>query len=120
MRLRPEIVTYLSDRLLEVAATVPDRVPTFALGGRGAAIFGDERLFDYERYPEAMWAKPGEKKPNRAALATWGSWINSYAKKEHGRPLFIAMSADLASRPKFPASLKPFAALPAGAGYSPA
>jgi transketolase len=108
LRARPEIVTYLSDRLTEVAATVPDRVPTFSLGGSGTQIFKDTKLFDHEQYPEAMWAKPGEKKPNRAALATWGSWVNSYAKKEYGRPLFIAMSADLAESTNIAGFMKPF------------
>lgn len=108
LRARPEIVTYLSDRLAAVAQTVPDRVPAFSLGGKGAGLFDDDRLFDVERYPEAMWAKPGEKKPNRAALATWGSWINSYAKKEYGRPLFIAMSADLAESTNIAGFMKGF------------
>ena len=90
------LVTYLSDRLRDVAAEVPDRIPTFNLGGKGAGIFNDKQLFDAQRYPASMWAKPGEKRPNRAGLAQWGAWINSYAKKEYGRPLFIAMSADLA------------------------
>src|SRR5713226_1804062 len=108
LRARPEIVAYLSDRLSAVSATVPDHAPAFNLGGKGSAIFKDERLFDYERYPATMWAKPGEKKPNRAALATWGSWINSYAKKEYGRPLFIAMSADLAESTNIAGFMKPF------------
>ena len=43
-----------------------------------------------------MWAKPGAKKPNRAALAAWGGWVNAWCQKKYGRPLFIAMSADLA------------------------
>src|SRR4029078_441558 len=108
LRARPEIVTYLSDRLAAVAQTVPARVPSFSLGGKGEGIFDDERLFDVARYPEAMWAKPGEKKPKRAALATWGSWINSYAKKEYGRPLFIAMSADLAESTNIAGFMKGF------------
>ena len=108
LRARPEIVTYLSDRLATVAQTVPDRIATFSLGGKGAGIFDDDRLFDFKRYPEGMWAKPGEKKPNRAALATWGSWINSYAKKEYGRPLFIAMSADLAESTNIAGFMKGF------------
>src|SRR5919204_321631 len=90
------LVEYLSDRLREVAAEVPQRLPSFYLGGKAARVFDDERLYDFERYPDAMWAKPGDKKANRAALATWGAWINSFARKEYGRPLFIAMSADLA------------------------
>ena len=108
LRARPEIVRYLSDRLIAVADTVPERIPTFWLGGKGTEIFKDKLLFDVSQYPEGMWAKPGEKKPNRAALATWGSWINSYAKKEYGRPLFIAMSADLAESTNIAGFMKGF------------
>ena len=102
------LVTYLTDRLREVAAEVPSTVATFHLGGRGPALFEDARLFDAKRYPESMWAKPGDKKPNRAALAAWGAWVNSYAKKEYGRPLFIAMSADLAESTNIAGFMKEF------------
>jgi transketolase len=90
------LVTYLSDRLLEVAAEVPESVSSFTIGGKGAGIVDDERLYDFRSYPESMWAKPGEKKPNRAALAQWGAWVNAFARQEYGRPLFLACSADLA------------------------
>ena len=43
-----------------------------------------------------MYRKPGDRQPNRAALATWGAWVNTYARKNYGRPLVIACSADLA------------------------
>jgi transketolase len=43
-----------------------------------------------------LYAKPGESKPNRAALAAWGSWVNSLARRDYDRPLFIVCSADLA------------------------
>jgi transketolase len=91
-----ELVRYVSDRLLEIARSVPDAVEGFNLGGDGAALYEDDKLFDFESYPEAMWAKPGEQQPNRAALSKWGAWVNSYARKNYGRPLFIACSADLA------------------------
>ncbi len=90
------LVRYLSDRLLELARQVPDSIPTFNLGGRGAAIFDDRRLTDYRAYPDSVYAKPGERKPNRAALGTWGAWVNAFAKREYDRPLFIVSSADLA------------------------
>jgi len=90
------LVDWLSDRLLEIGATVPDEVPGFNLGGRGAALFEDKRLFDARSYPAEMWKKPGDKAPNRAALATWGAWANSLAREKYGRPLFIGASADLA------------------------
>ncbi len=96
LRARPDVVEEIALRLKTAAANVPDEVRSFRLGGRTAAIFTDERVTDFERYPAEMWAKPGESKPNRAALATWGAWANSFARKEYGRPLFIAMSADLA------------------------
>jgi transketolase len=89
-------LTYLSDRLVELAGEVPDRVPSFHLGGKSAGIFHDERLFDFRSYPASLYAKPGDSQPNRAALATWGAWVNAFARKEYGRPLFIACSADLA------------------------
>ena len=105
---RTDVVDYLTERLAEIAATVPESIPTFRLGGKGTGIFADERITDFERYPAAMWAKPGEKKPNRAALAQWGSWVNSFARKEYGRALFIAMSADLAESTNISGFMKGF------------
>jgi transketolase len=96
LRARRDVVERVSDRLLEVADLVPETIESFNLGGRGGAIFDDRRLFDYRAYPEALYKAPGEKAPNRAALAAWGSWVNSFAKAEYGRPLVIAASADLA------------------------
>ena len=96
LRSRRDVVEAISDRLIELADRVPTHVPSFRLGGRGAGLFEDPRLLDYRSYPAAMWKQPGEKAPNRAALAAWGSWVNSFAKAEYGRPLVIAASADLA------------------------
>ena len=108
LRLRTDVTDYLSDRLSAVAATVPDELPSFRLGGPKAALFKDDRITDFAHYPDAMWAKPGEKKPNRAALAAWGAWVNSFARKEYGRPLFIAMSADLAESTNIAGFMKGF------------
>lgn len=96
LRVREDVVEHVVARLRAAAASVPEEIASFRLGGKGAGIFHDERITDFEHYPPEMWAKPGEKKPNRAALAAWGSWVNSFARAEYGRPLFIAMSADLA------------------------
>ena len=90
------LVEYLSDRLLEIAASVPERIEDFNLGGGGQEIFSDPRLTDFRSYPQEVYRQPGERQPNRAALASWGAFINAYAKKEYGRPLFIVSSADLA------------------------
>jgi transketolase len=90
------LVDYLSDRLLEIAGSVPERIETFNLGGKGADIFSDTRVTDFRAYPKELYKPPGERQPNRAALAAWGAWVNAYAKAEYGRPLFIVSSADLA------------------------
>jgi transketolase len=91
-----KLVDYVSDRLIELAREVPDSVQSLNIGGSAGDIFDDRRLYDFRNYPESMWAKPGQKQPNRAGLAAWGAWVNTFAKKEYGRPLFIVCSADLA------------------------
>ena len=96
LRRDPALVRWLSDRLLAIADTVPDTVPGFRLGGTSRKVFDDARLFDPASYPASLWKKPGELAPNRAGLAAWAGWVNSTALRDHGRPLFIAASADLA------------------------
>ncbi len=89
------LVDYLADTLVEIGESVPQRPSGFKLAVQGNP-YTDAKLFDYERYPEEIYRKPGEKAPNRAALAAWGAWINSYAAERYGRPIFVAASADLA------------------------
>ncbi len=47
LRERRDVVEAVSDRLVELAGRVPERIPTFNLGGSGARIFEDPRLTDY-------------------------------------------------------------------------
>jgi transketolase len=96
LRRDDDLVEWLSDRLVAIAGTVPEAIDGFRLGHRSAKVFSDRRIFDFEHYPEKMWKRPGEKAPNRAALSTWGSYVNALAQRDYGRPLFIACSADLA------------------------
>lgn len=96
LRRDTELVNYLSDRLLQIASSVPDEVEGFNLAAGSAKLFSDKRLTDFHSYPSEMFKLPGDRQPNRAALAAWGSWVNSFARSEYGRPLFIASSADLA------------------------
>jgi transketolase len=92
-------------------------VATFSLGGRGAEIFRDERICDFRSYPESMWARPGSKQPNRAALGVWGAWVNALAKKEYGRPIFVACSADLAESTNIAGFMKEFDGVPGWGWY---
>ncbi|HEY5487837.1 MAG TPA: hypothetical protein VIK06_09330 [Candidatus Limnocylindrales bacterium] len=96
LRRNEGLVRWLSDRLLEIADSVPEDVPTFSLGGKASRVFDDPRLYDFRAYPPELYKGPGDKQPNRAAFGAWGSWINAYAKAEYGRPVFIVCSADLA------------------------
>jgi transketolase len=96
LRQRSEVVEVVGNRILAAADSVPDRIAGIYLSGKSASVFSDPAIYDFKNYPAAMYRKPGEKQPNRAALAAWGAWINTYAKKHYGRPLFIACSADLA------------------------
>lgn len=95
LRRDPSLYRSVADRLVEIGEQVP-------LEGSKATIFTganpwrDARLCDFRAYPAEMWFKPGEKVPNKAGLARWGSWANSWARHHFGRPLFLAMSADLA------------------------
>jgi transketolase len=95
LRRDPELIRWLSDRLVAIAETVPDDERGLRLGDRGA-VFADDRLFDPAAYPDQLWKQPGDTAPNRAGLAAWAGWVNATARRDHGRPLFIAASADLA------------------------
>jgi transketolase len=117
LRSRPDVVERVSDRLRELASSVPGESRSFTLGGRGAEIFADRRLTDYRSYPAELYRQPGEKAPNRAALASWGAWINAFAKAEYGRPLFIAASADLAESTNIAGFAKDFGTLPGWGWY---
>ena len=118
MRRDPDLVTWLTDRLLQIAGTVPDSVDGFNLdSGRGEHIFSDKRLFDAAQYPAELWKQPGDKQPNRAALGNWGAWVNAYAKAEYGRPLFIGASADLAESTNLAGFGKDFGDLPGWGWY---
>ncbi len=89
------LVEYVTDRLTEIGDSVPSEIKSFRLDvSKNPTV--DPALTDFKNYPAEMWAKPGDKQPNRAALAKWGAWVNAWCKKNYGRPLFMAMSADLA------------------------
>jgi transketolase len=89
------LVDYVSDRLIELGESVPEHIDGFKIDTSQNPT-DDPELYDFEHYPPTMWAQPGEKKPNRAALSAWGGWVNAWCQSKYGRPLFIAMSADLA------------------------
>jgi len=114
LRREEDLVTWLSDRLLAIASTVPSEVDGFRLGR--PEVFSDRRIFDVPAYPDSMWKKPGEKAPNRAGLAAWAAYVNTLALRDYGRPLFIAASADLAESTNIAGFGHDFGGLP-GTGW---
>ncbi len=89
------LVRFLAERLLAAAAAVPER-PVAEWFDTQKDPSRDLRILDIARYPAELFAKVGEKTPNRAGLAAWGAYVNSVAREVAGRPLFLACSADLA------------------------
>lgn len=91
----PELVAFLANRLVELGDAVQNH-PKNVNFIREKNPFHDERLYDFENYPDSVYVAPGEKAPNRTGLSNWGAWINAFGRKEYNRPLVLAASADLA------------------------
>jgi transketolase len=111
------LVDWLSDRLVAIAETVPRDIGGFRLGDTTTQVFTDRRFFEFESYPAGMWKKPGEKAANRTALGVWGAYVNAVAKRDYGRPLFIAASADLAESTNIVGFAQEFGDLPGFGWY---
>lgn len=108
----PATARAIADRLLELAAAVPEAVAGFrlarrpappersprrpAIGVRPSSPCEDLSLFDPSQYPPDMWAAPGTVIANKDALGRWGGWVNDTCRERYGRPLFLACAADLA------------------------
>ncbi len=103
-----KLVEYIAGRLVELGDSVPADIGAFRFDAKKNPS-NDPALTDFHKYPADMWAKPGDKQPNRAALAKWGSWVNTWCRDNYGRPLFIAMSADLADSTNISGFAKDFA-----------
>lgn len=95
LRADDELVAYLADRLVEIGDSVPESVPDFKFGRKGNPL-EDARLSEFRSYPADLYAKPGDKIANRAALAKWFSWVNAFGAREYDQPVFLGASADLA------------------------
>lgn len=92
---RPEVGRYLADRLVAIGDSVPAELDGFRLPEDKNPL-SDPKLWDASSYPEDIFFPPGSVKPNRAGLANFGAFINSYCRQKFDRPLFLACSADLA------------------------
>jgi transketolase len=101
-----ELVEYVANRLIEIAESVPEEIEGFKLND--ANPVNDPVISDFKNYPPGLYAKPGTHAANREAFSKWGAWVNAYTAKKYNRPLFIAMSADLADSTQISGFAKPF------------
>ncbi len=90
-----ELVNYLADRLVELGAAVPEDDERVWIDTSKNPL-DDSVLTDIQGLPDELFAKPGEVAPNRGGFSKYAAWLNGYVKQNYGRPLFLAMSADLA------------------------
>ena len=88
------LVDYLTDTLISVGESVPKKIEGCKITIKNPAK--DKKLFDVNCLPDDLFATPGTKAPNRVGFSKYASYINSKSIEEYGRPLVIAMSADLA------------------------
>lgn len=95
MKQDEELVNYLSDTLVDLGDSVPEKVESFHLGSADN-LHEDRAWLDVDKLPEALFAKAGDSEPNRSGFSKFGSYVNSLAKERMGRPLVLASSADLA------------------------
>ena len=103
----PELVDYVADYLVELGESVPEHKSTLHFDFTKNPV-NDPVITDYQNYPADIFVKAGEEAANRNGLAKFGAWINAYCYKKYGRPLFIAMSADLADSTNISGFAKPY------------
>ncbi|MCF7824001.1 MAG: transketolase [Candidatus Marinimicrobia bacterium] len=91
----PELLDYLADRLVEMGDAIPADEGQVWIDTKHNPL-NDPTLTNIQDLPSHLFVNPGEVAPNRAGLSKYGAWLNAYVSKNYGRPLFLAMSADLA------------------------
>ncbi|NQV51219.1 MAG: transketolase [Candidatus Marinimicrobia bacterium] len=91
----PELLNYLADRLVELGEAVPENLESVWIDTDKNPM-NDPILTDIQNLPAELFVQPGTQAPNRGGFSKYASWLNGYVSKNYGRPLVLAMSADLA------------------------
>jgi len=94
MESNQELVDYLANTLISVGDSVPEKIEGCKITVNNPGK--DKSLFDVNSLPDDLFVAPGEKAPNRVGFSKYASYINTTSIEKYGRPLVIAMSADLA------------------------
>ena len=88
-----DLVNYLSDRLVGLGDSVPEHSEKCRIISEKETDY--KNLFNIETLPDDIFVEPGTKVPNRKGFAKYASYVNTISEKKYGRPLILAMSADL-------------------------
>ena len=89
-----DYVDYLSSRLIELGNSVPNKIKKCMVNPIKES--NKKPTFGLDSLPNEIFANPGDVIPNRVGFSKYASFLNSSYEQEHGRPLVLAMSADLA------------------------
>ena len=104
------LVNYLTDTLTSIGDSVPEKIDGCKITIKNPAK--DKNLFNVNTLPDDLFASPGTMAPNRVGFSKYASYINSKSIEEYGRPLVIAMSADLADSTNISGFAKGYNGLP--------
>lgn len=89
-----EYVDYLANRLVDLGESVPSKNKNCKI--KASNPCHDSKLFNIDELPSDLFVSPNESAPNRIGFSKYASYINTMSEKQYGRPLVLAMSADLA------------------------
>ena len=96
MRSDQALVEYLANTLVEQGESLPNQPPRGFKLSASKNLHEDRSWLALDRLPSELFVEAGTKAANKDGFKKFGSWVNAVAKKEMGRPLVLACSADLA------------------------
>ena len=94
LRSNQDLVDYIADTLVNLGKSVPEKIESCKVTLKNPAK--DPDIFNIASLPKDLFVEPGTKAPNRVGFSKYASFINSISISKYGRPLVVAMSADLA------------------------
>ena len=94
LRSNQGLVDYIADTLVDLGNSVPEKIESCKVTVDNPAK--DTEVFNIGSLPKDLFVDPGTKAPNRVGFSKYASFINSRSFAKYGRPLVVAMSADLA------------------------
>ena len=89
-----DLVDYIADTLVNLGKSVTEKIESCKITVKNPAK--DPDIFNIGSLPKDLFVEPGTKAPNRVGFSKYASFINSISTSKYGRPLVVAMSADLA------------------------